>query len=112
MISAVSRIGRRIGIFRKRSASTWATGRFFQATEFDVGRDFPPGMTSWLDWSPFTYPFNFSGHPAVSMPCGFVDGLPVGLLIVGPRWREDLVLRASRCLEAANPIVLPLRPQP
>ncbi len=80
-------------------------------TAFDVGLDFPPGMTSWLDWSPFTYPFNFSGHPAASMPCGFVGGLPVGLQIVGPRWREDLVLRASRCFEAVNPIVLPRRPQ-
>jgi aspartyl-tRNA(Asn)/glutamyl-tRNA(Gln) amidotransferase subunit A len=76
---------------------------------FDVGHDFPPGCeyTSWLDWSPFTYPFNFSGHPAASVPCGFVDGLPVGLQIVGPRYREDLVLRASRAWEAAHPFAMP-----
>jgi aspartyl-tRNA(Asn)/glutamyl-tRNA(Gln) amidotransferase subunit A len=79
-------------------------------TAFDVGLDFPAGMKSWLDWSPFTYPFNFSGHPAASIPCGFAGGLPVGLQIVGPRWREDLVLRASRCHEATNPIALPPRP--
>jgi aspartyl-tRNA(Asn)/glutamyl-tRNA(Gln) amidotransferase subunit A len=79
---------------------------------FDVGRDFPPGMTSWLDWSPFTYPLNFSGHPIASMHCGFAGGLPAGLQIIGPRWREDLVLRASRCFEAANPILLPPRLQP
>jgi aspartyl-tRNA(Asn)/glutamyl-tRNA(Gln) amidotransferase subunit A len=42
---------------------------------------------------------------------GFVGGLPVALQIVGPRWREDLVLRASWCFEACNPILLPPRPQ-
>jgi aspartyl-tRNA(Asn)/glutamyl-tRNA(Gln) amidotransferase subunit A len=78
---------------------------------FDAGQDFPSGRnyTNWLDWSPFTYPFNFSGHPAASVPCGFVDGLPVGLQIVGPRYREDLVLRASRAWEAAHPFTMPRR---
>ncbi len=75
----------------------------------DVGRDHLPGQSSWFDWSPFTYPFNFSGHPAASVPCGFVDGLPVGLQIVGRRYSDDLVLRASRAWEAAHPFAMPPR---
>jgi aspartyl-tRNA(Asn)/glutamyl-tRNA(Gln) amidotransferase subunit A len=47
----------------------------------------------------FTAPFNLAGLPALSVPCGKVDGLPVGLQIVGPAWAEDRVLRAGRAFE-------------
>ncbi|MCI0476796.1 MAG: hypothetical protein L0Y55_11155, partial [Anaerolineales bacterium] len=44
----------------------------------------------------FTAPFNVTGFPAISLPCGFTrEGLPIGLQIVGARWREDLLLRAA-----------------
>lgn len=43
-------------------------------------------------WYPYTYPFNLTGHPALSMPCGFAaNGLPIGLQLVG-RWHEDRYL--------------------
>ncbi|HYT28206.1 MAG TPA: amidase [Ktedonobacteraceae bacterium] len=52
----------------------------------------------------FTYPFNLSGQPAASIPVGFTDnGLPVGLQIVGRRFAERTVLRASACFETARP---------
>ena len=52
----------------------------------------------------FTYPFNLSGHPASSVPAGFAkSGLPVGLQIVGPRHREDLVLQAAYAFEKIKP---------
>jgi len=52
----------------------------------------------------FTHPFNLSGQPAASIPVGFTDeGLPIGLQIVGRRFAEKTVLRASACLEAARP---------
>jgi Asp-tRNA(Asn)/Glu-tRNA(Gln) amidotransferase A subunit family amidase len=52
----------------------------------------------------FTFPFNLTGQPAVSVPCGFTTGgLPVGLQIVG-RWHADgLVLRAAAAFEALQP---------
>ncbi|QGN58828.1 amidase [Nostocoides sp. HKS02] len=50
-----------------------------------------------------TYPFNFTGHPAASVPAGFVDGLPVGLQIVGHRHDDAGVLAASAAFEAHSP---------
>jgi len=56
-----------------------------------------------LGWC-LTYPFNFTGHPAASIPAGFTDdGLPVGLQIVGPRFAEDRVLAASAAFERVRP---------
>lgn len=56
------------------------------------------------DWSPFCEPFNLTGQPAASVPCGFDgSGLPIGLQIVG-RWHDDAtVLRASAAFEAVAP---------
>jgi aspartyl-tRNA(Asn)/glutamyl-tRNA(Gln) amidotransferase subunit A len=59
---------------------------------------------NWLNWSPYTYPFNLTQQPAASVPCGFTkDGLPIGLQIVGPARRDHLVLRAARAFESAHP---------
>ncbi len=52
---------------------------------------------------PFTYIFNMTGHPAASVPCGFADGLPVGMQIAGRFGDEISVLRASAALEMALP---------
>ena len=52
----------------------------------------------------FTYPFNVTGQPAASVPCGFTkDGLPIGLQIVGRRFDDATVLRASAAFETARP---------
>ena len=51
-----------------------------------------------------TYPINFSGQPAASLPAGLTEeGLPVGIQIIGPRLEEDLVLAASAAFERVNP---------
>jgi aspartyl-tRNA(Asn)/glutamyl-tRNA(Gln) amidotransferase subunit A len=50
-----------------------------------------------------TFPFNLSGHPAVSVPAGFVDGTPIGLQIVGRRHDDHRVMAAARALERARP---------
>jgi aspartyl-tRNA(Asn)/glutamyl-tRNA(Gln) amidotransferase subunit A len=52
----------------------------------------------------YTYPFNFSGHPAATVRAGFTDvGLPAGLQIIAPRHRDDLVLQAAYAYEQAAP---------
>jgi aspartyl-tRNA(Asn)/glutamyl-tRNA(Gln) amidotransferase subunit A len=59
---------------------------------------------NWVNWSPYTYPFNLTQQPAASVPCGFSsDGLPIGLQIVGPARADRVVLRAARAFESARP---------
>jgi aspartyl-tRNA(Asn)/glutamyl-tRNA(Gln) amidotransferase subunit A len=73
---------------------------------FPAGRERPADSPrgSRLAWVAFTYPFNLTGQPAATVPCGFTAaGLPVGLQIVGRRLQDALVLRASAAFEAAAP---------
>jgi Asp-tRNA(Asn)/Glu-tRNA(Gln) amidotransferase A subunit family amidase len=74
----------------------------------------PPGWaTPYTDpymGTNFTFIANSTGCPAASVPCGLVDGLPVGLQIIGPPGHEATVLRACRAVEVASP-ALP-RPDP
>ena len=54
--------------------------------------------------SAFTYIFNMTGQPAATVPCGFTKaGLPIGLQIIGRRYDDVTVLRASAAFEAARP---------
>jgi len=51
-----------------------------------------------------TYPLNFTGHPAASLPAGTTpEGLPVGLQLVGRRFEDARVLAASAAFERARP---------
>jgi aspartyl-tRNA(Asn)/glutamyl-tRNA(Gln) amidotransferase subunit A len=75
---------------------------------FKVGLDNPPDIAGRpveaYDWIPFTYPFNLTGNPAASVPCGFTkDGLPIGLQIVGRRFDDVTVLRAAAGFEKLAP---------
>jgi len=56
-----------------------------------------------LGWC-LTYPINFTGHPAASIPAGFTeDGLPAGMQVVGRRFADEAVLAASAALEHVRP---------
>ena len=48
---------------------------------------------------PNTAPFDCTHHPAMSLPCGLVDGLPVGLMLVGPLLGEETIYRAAAAFE-------------
>ncbi|MGB3697613.1 MAG: amidase [Gordonia sp. (in: high G+C Gram-positive bacteria)] len=70
---------------------------------FDAGADVPPGWHSpdWTSWTPYTYVFNMTQQPALSIPCGTSDdGLPVGLQLVGERFADRLVMRTGAALHA------------
>lgn len=73
---------------------------------FAVGHDTPPGGPhgeDWVNWTPYTYPFNITQQPAASIPSGLTRaGLPAGLQIVGAFGADALVLRAARAYEAAR----------
>ena len=49
-----------------------------------------------------TAPFDVTGHPAMSVPCGMSDGLPVGLQIIGRRYDESTIYRAAAAFEQAG----------
>ncbi len=49
-----------------------------------------------------TGPFDVSHHPAMSLPCGLVDGLPVGMMLVGRQWEEATIYRAAHAVEQSG----------
>jgi Asp-tRNA(Asn)/Glu-tRNA(Gln) amidotransferase A subunit family amidase len=79
------------------------------APPFSVGLAMPetvagsPAMSS-LEWHPFTFPFNLTGHPAISIPAGWTDdGLPVGIQVVGRRFADRDLLAVARYVERVQP---------
>jgi aspartyl-tRNA(Asn)/glutamyl-tRNA(Gln) amidotransferase subunit A len=70
-----------------------------------IGRTFEPGgpfkVAPRSIANRLTIPCNLTGMPAINVPCGFSDGLPVGLQIMGPAFAEPLVLRVAAAYEAA-----------
>jgi aspartyl-tRNA(Asn)/glutamyl-tRNA(Gln) amidotransferase subunit A len=64
----------------------------------------PATQKEWVEWAPFSYPFNLTRQPAISVPCGLTKaGLPIGLQIVGRMYDDATVLRAARAFERARP---------
>ena len=49
-----------------------------------------------------TSPFDVTGHPAMSVPCGMSNGLPIGMMLVGRDYAESTILRASHAFEMSG----------
>jgi len=74
---------------------------------FPADRRAPPGIgeDDFKAWTPFSYPFNLTMQPAISVPGGFTpDGRPVGIQIIGDLHDDVRVLRAALAFEAAVPL--------
>lgn len=73
----------------------------FEAGKLAPGRISATGK--WVNWTPFSYPFNLTQQPAASVPCGFTaTGLPAGLHLVGRMFDDASVLRAAHAYEQAT----------
>jgi aspartyl-tRNA(Asn)/glutamyl-tRNA(Gln) amidotransferase subunit A len=53
---------------------------------------------------------NLAGLPGISVPCGMSEGLPVGLQVLAPQWREDIALRVARAYEVASGVMAEVAP--
>jgi len=71
------------------------------APAFGIGEKTDDPLTMYLS-DIFTIAVNLAGLPALSQPCGFSDGLPVGLQWIAPAWREDILLGAASAFESAT----------
>ncbi|MFZ9337646.1 MAG: amidase [Limnohabitans sp.] len=68
----------------------------------------PMDSAAMLGWTPFSYPFNLSQQPAISLPCGLTrEGLPMGVQLVGPMFGDALVLGAAKALESCYDCLRP-----
>ena len=67
-------------------------------------KDATPQEITRRSWEPTrnTCPFNVTGHPAISVPCGMEDGRPIGLMLVGRHYAEDTIYRAAAAFERSG----------
>ena len=79
-----------------RTVEDWNTAWTHPNSAWPHGM-FAPHYTS------HTHMFNWLGWPAVSVPCGFVDGLPVGLQIIGKPGGEAMIFRAANTFQSSQP---------
>jgi aspartyl-tRNA(Asn)/glutamyl-tRNA(Gln) amidotransferase subunit A len=67
-----------------------------------------PVAALWTSWAPWTFAFNLTRQPAITVPMGFTaTGLPRAVQLAAALYRDDLVLRAARTLEVAQPLPAP-----
>ena len=70
-------------------------------TAFKIGEKIDDVLSMYLS-DIYTVPVNIAGIPAITVPCGMVDGLPVGLQIIGNYFREDLLFNIAYSFEKST----------
>ena len=106
--------------YAMRGAAAHAMARFHQTYDLVLcpavpnpppAADAPvadPVEALWTQWAPWTFAFNLTRQPAISVPMGFgASGMPRSVQLAGALYRDDLVLRAARMLELAQPFGMP-----
>jgi len=64
--------------------------------------------SDWETWTPFTYPFNLTQQPAMTVPCGLTDdGMPIGLQIIGWRGDDALIMQAAHAFDRSRDWTFP-----
>jgi aspartyl-tRNA(Asn)/glutamyl-tRNA(Gln) amidotransferase subunit A len=64
--------------------------------------DGQPDPANYRDWLTYTWAFNLTRNPSASIPCGFADGLPIGLMVTGQIFDDLGVLQACHAYEQAT----------
>ena len=68
----------------------------------------PMTAEAMLGWTPYSYPFNLTQQPAITVPCGLSsEGLPLGIQFVGRMFDDAMVLRVARAFESVMPVARP-----
>jgi amidase len=81
-----------------------------QVVPFSIDTEYPTEiagvrMETYIDWMKSCYFITMTGHPAISVPCGFTpEGLPVGVQIVGRYRAEFSVLQLAKAFESATSV--------
>jgi aspartyl-tRNA(Asn)/glutamyl-tRNA(Gln) amidotransferase subunit A len=103
-VDAVARraaLGRALRLFFDRFDLLLSPTMPIPAAYADPRDDGLPNPNNFPSWMPYTSPFNLTGNPSCSIPCGFADALPVGLQVTGPLFDDLAVLQACHDYETA-----------
>jgi aspartyl-tRNA(Asn)/glutamyl-tRNA(Gln) amidotransferase subunit A len=103
-VAAVARraaLGQSLRLFFDRCDLLLSPTMPIAAAWADPREDDAPNPNNFPSWMPYTSPFNLTKNPSCSIPCGFVDGLPVGLQVTGALFGDLQVLQACRAYEEA-----------
>jgi len=101
-------LGRHMKLFHRRYDLLITPSVAVPALKVGTDLSDPRREKEWIDWTPFSYPFNLTRQPAASVPCGLTSsGLPIGLHIVGRLYEDATVLRAARAFERTSPAPRP-----
>src|SRR5205085_10273426 len=98
-------LGQRLRLFFDRYDLLLSPTMPIPAAFADPRTDELPNPGNAWSWVTYTYVFNLTKNPSCSIPCGFTDGLPIGLMVTGPLYEDLGVLQACRAYEeAAGPV--------
>jgi len=94
-------LGQRLRLFFDRFHLLLSPTMPIPAAYADPRTDEEPNPNNAWSWVTYTYAFNLTKNPSCSIPCGFADGLPLGLMVTGPLYDDLSVLQACRAYEEA-----------